>query len=231
MTKVAVFGADGRMGRLVADESGGRLDLIQTFDTGDELTLNPQVEVVIDFSLPSAWNNMNTLIAGTDVALVSGTTGLGEDERRMLEIWVTRRPVFYSSNMSVGIHVLGKLMEAASGMLGDGFDRELIEFHHRGKKDSPSGTALSLLKRWDGEKVYGRQGGTGERETGTVGVHAVRGGDVTGEHHLHFLGDGERVTISHLATDRRVFALGAIRAADFIAGKPPGIYGMEDMLG
>lgn len=231
MTKVAVFGADGRMGRLIIEEAPGRLDLVQTFDTGDELMLNSSVEVVIDFSLPSAWNNLNTLIAGTDAALVSGTTGLGESERILLNNWKTSRPVFYSSNMSVGIYVLGKLMETASDLLDDSFDRELIEFHHRRKKDSPSGTALSLLKTWDGDKVYGRHGNTGERETGTVGVHAVRGGDVTGEHHLHFLGEGERLTISHLATNRRVFAMGAIRAADFIAGKTPGMYSMEDMLG
>ncbi len=231
MRRVAIFGADGRMGRLAAEEASGRLDLVQTFDTGDELILNPLVEVVVDFSLPSAWKNLNTLIAGSDAALVSGTTGLGEDERGMLEKWAAKRPVFYSSNMSVGIHVLGKLMETASGMLGDSFDRELIEFHHGKKKDSPSGTALSLLNKWDGEKVYGRHGNTGERESGTVGVHAVRGGDVIGEHHLYFLGEGERLTISHIATDRKVFALGAVRAAQFIAGKPPGLYGMEDMLG
>lgn len=121
-------------------------------------------------------------------------------------------------------------METASSMLGDDFDRELIEFHHRRKKDSPSGTALSLLKNWDGEKVYGRHGDTGERKSGTVGVHAVRGGDVVGEHHLYFMGDGERLTVSHQATDRRVFALGAIRAADFIVSKSSGLYNMEDML-
>lgn len=231
MTRVAIFGANGRMGRLIAEEAPGRFDLVQAFDAGDDFKLDSSVEVVIDFSLPSAWNDLNTLIAGTDAALVSGTTGLDESERSLLNKWIASRPVFYSSNMSVGIHVLGKLMETASGMLGDSFDRELIEFHHRRKKDSPSGTALSLLKGWDGEKVFGRHGNTGEREFGTVGVHAVRGGDVVGEHHLHFLGDGERLTVSHLATDRRVFALGAIRAADFIVGRPPGIYTMEDMLG
>ena len=231
MTRAAVFGANGRMGRLIAKEAFGRLDLIQTFDAGDELVLNPAVEVVIDFSLPSAWSNLNTLLAGTDVALVSGTTGLGEAETLLLDSWKTSRPVFYSSNMSVGIYVLGRLMETASSMLGESFDRELIEFHHRRKKDSPSGTALSLLKRWDGDKIFGRQGNTGEREFGTVGVHAVRGGDVIGEHHLYFLGEGERLTISHQATDRKVFALGAIRAAHFVTGKAVGIYGMEDLLG
>lgn len=231
MTKVAIFGANGRMGRLITHEAQGRLDVVQTLDEGDDLLLNPSVQVVIDFSLPSAWNSLNALISRTDVALVSGTTGLEEQERKLLEGWITCHPVFYSSNMSVGIHVLSRLMEVASGMLDDSFDRELIEFHHRKKKDSPSGTALSLMEKWGGEKVYGRIGNTGERECGTVGVHAVRGGDVVGEHHLHFLGEGERLTISHLVTDRKVFALGAIRAAGFLAGKPPGMYTMEDMLG
>ena len=231
MTGAAIFGAQGRMGRLIYEEVKDRFDLIQIFDTGDTLKLDPSVEVVFDFSLPSAWNDLDRLIAGTEVALVSGTTGLGEAETRLLTRWAASHPVFYSSNMSVGIHVLGKLMDTASQMLGDSFDRELIEFHHRRKKDSPSGTALSLLNNWDGERVFGRQKNTGERVPGTVGVHSVRGGDVAGEHHLYFLGEGERLTISHLATERRVFALGAVRAAEFIAGKPAGMYSMEDMLG
>ncbi len=100
-------------------------------------------------------------------------------------------------------------------MLGDPFDRELIEFHHNRKVDSPSGTALTLLKNWPG----------------SAGVHSIRGGDITGEHHLHYLGQGERLVLSHIATDRRVFALGAIRGAEFIVNSEPGLYGMEDMLG
>jgi len=230
MTRVAIFGAEGRMGRLLTTEAEGRIDLVQSFDTEDELTLDPSVEVVIDFSLPSAWNNLDTLIRGTDVALVSGTTGLGEDQVALLRKWKANHPVFYSANMSVGIHVLGRLMELASSMLGENFDRELIEFHHGNKNDSPSGTALSLLKNWDGDRVFGRNGNIGKRKKGSVGVHSVRGGDVTGEHHLYFLGEGERLTLSHMATNRRVFALGAIRAADFVAGKPSGMYSMEDML-
>ena len=231
MTRIALFGSEGRMGRLIAEEimDNPDFDLIQTFDSGDELSLNPSVEIVVDFSLPQAWSALNTLVSGKEVAIVSGTTGLGETEQQMLKSWSKNHAVFYSSNMSVGIHVLGMLMKTATRML-EGFDRELIEFHHGRKKDSPSGTALSLLSNWDGEKIYGRHGDTGEREAGTVGVHAVRGGDVAGEHHLHFMGEGERLTLSHLATDRRVFVKGALRAALFIKGKTSGLYGMEDML-
>ncbi len=232
MTRIALFGSKGRMGRLIAEEIMGNpdFDLIQTFDMGDELALDPSVELVIDFSLPQAWKSLDSLVNGTNVAVVSGTTGLGKTEMQLLKSWSKNHAVFYSSNMSVGIHVLGMLMKTATRMLGESFDRELIEFHHGRKKDSPSGTALSLLENWNGEKIYGRHGNTGEREAGTVGVHAVRGGDIAGEHHLYFLGEGERLTLSHLATDRRVFVKGALRAAAFIAGKPPGLYDMEDLL-
>jgi len=231
MTKVAIFGSEGRMGRLFASRALGKLEIVQTFDKGDSCKLNSSVEVVIDFSQASAWEDLNTLLTGTDAALVSGTTGTGVNESRYLEKWSSVRPVFYSSNMSIGIYVLGKLMRIATDMLGDSFDRELVEFHHRNKKDSPSGTALSLLKNWPGRVVIGRNGDSGEREPGTAGVHSVRGGDVAGEHHLYFLGNGERLAISHTATDRIVFVHGAIRAAEFIAGRPSGLYGMEDMLG
>ncbi len=231
MTRIAVFGANGRMGKLVIQEALGEVEVIQTFDAGDMLHLDPTVEVVIDFSLPAAWDNLDTLISGKNVSLVSGTTGLADKEKNKLKQWSAEHPVFYSSNMSIGIFVLNKLLSDASEMLGDSFDKELIEFHHRRKKDSPSGTALSILNNWNEEAVYGRHGESGERQSGTIGVHAVRGGDVIGEHQLHFLGDGERLTISHTATDRRVFAIGAIRAALFITGKPIGMYNMEDLLG
>ena len=232
MTRVALFGAEGRMGTLIAKElkENPAFDLIQTFDAGDELTLDANVEIVIDFSLPQAWISLDLLLKGSEVALVSGTTGIGVEHEQMLNRWSQDHAVFYSSNMSVGIHVLGELMKTATSMLGESYDRELIEFHHKRKKDSPSGTALSLLENWEGETVYGRQGNCGTRIPGTVGVHAIRGGDVVGEHHIHFLGEGERLTISHLATDRRVFVMGALRAAAFLIGKPVGLYSMKELL-
>ena len=230
MTRVAIFGSEGRMGRLFASQASGKLEIVQTFDKGDNYKLNSSVEVVIDFSQISAWEDLDTLLDGTDVALVSGTTGTEVNESRLLKKWASTRPVFYSSNMSIGIYVLGKLMKVATDMLGDSFDHELVEFHHRNKKDSPSGTALSLLENWTDRVVFGRNGDSGEREPGTAGVHSVRGGDVAGEHHLYFLGDGERLTISHIATDRKIFVAGAVRAAVFIKKKPVGLYGMEDML-
>lgn len=231
MIKVAVFGANGRMGKLLIEEAKSRFNIIQTFDENSNFQLDDSVDVLIDFSLPSAWNNLDALLSKTTVALVSGTTGLSEANVLMLEKWARKRPVFYSSNMSVGVYTLSKLMKTATNMLGEGFDKELIEFHHRHKKDSPSGTAETLLENWTGKQIYGRKGNIGERESGTTGVHAVRGGDVIGEHHLYFLGDGERLTLSHQATDRKVFVFGALRAVEFIVNKSPGLYSMGDMLG
>ncbi len=215
MIPAAVFGAGGRMGGLILREAPGHLDILQSFDRGDPMELSPEVSVVLDFSLPGAWDNLGKLLRGSSAGLVSGTTGLEPRHQRLLRNWSLERAVFYSSNMSVGIYVLEKLMKQANSMLGDPFDRQLIEFHHSRKVDSPSGTALTLLKNWPGQP----------------GVHSIRGGDVTGEHHLHYLGQGERLVLSHIATDRRVFALGAIRAAEFIVNREPGLYGMEDMLG
>lgn len=231
MIPVAVFGAMGRMGKLIQSGSFSDVKIVQTFDQGDELVLKPEVRVVVDFSLPVAWHSLDLLLKTGDAALVSGTTGIGEDERALLNKWALNRPVFYSSNMSIGIHVMKKLLVQAEKILGDSFDIELIEFHHNRKIDSPSGTALSLLDGIPGRRVHGREGASGPRAHGEVGVHSVRGGDVAGEHHIHFLGQGERLVISHAATDRRIFAQGALRAVEFIADMDPGLYGMEDMLG
>lgn len=219
------------MGSLFQSETDSGIEIVQTIDKGDQPILDPGVQVVIDFSLPEAWELLDELLGGGKAALVSGTTGLGDVQMEYLEKWSTKRPVFYSSNMSVGIYVLGKLMTEADRMLGGSFDRELIEFHHALKADSPSGTALSLLDNWKGRRVYGRTAGRCARSKNEIGVHSIRGGDVTGEHHLHYLGQGERLVLSHIATDRRVFVQGALRAVKFICGKKNGLYGMEDMLG
>ncbi len=214
--RAALFGAGGRMGRLIQKQVDEDIEIVQLFDEGSSLKLAPEVEVVVDFSLPGAWDSLDTLLLNTSAALVSGTTGLLEKQLGLLHRWASQRPVFYSSNMSIGVYVLHKIMKRAEILLDGSFDRELIEFHHRGKLDSPSGTALSLLGNWPENTP----------------VHSIRGGDVTGEHHLHYIGQGERLVLSHIATDRKIFANGAIRAVKFISGRTePGLYGMEDMLG
>lgn len=236
--KLCVFGSQGRMGTLVRREAGD--SVVACYDSrppgrSSAEPLSKEVDVVVDFSLPSAWNDLDTLLRSGGAALVSGTTGLEAPQEEMLVKWSRERPVFYSSNMSRGIFVLGKLLEQAASMLKDQFSLEIVEYHHSGKVDSPSGTALALAEIWKrseggSELVMGRSGPAGPRGAEEIGVHSVRGGDVAGDHELHLLGQGERLRLTHSATGRRTFALGALRAAQFVCGREPGLYGMEDMM-
>ncbi|MFO7625898.1 MAG: 4-hydroxy-tetrahydrodipicolinate reductase [Candidatus Fermentibacteraceae bacterium] len=230
--RYAVFGAMGRMGSSVIREAQRlSLELTAALDRGSDMKIPEGTDVLLDFSAPSAWDDLDKTISGSPAALVSGTTGLDDACRAMLERWSRERPVFYSSNMSTGVFVLNRLVRQARAMLGEGFDVELVEIHHRNKVDSPSGTAVALLEGSPGALVFGRHGITGIRSNDEVGVHSLRGGDVLGEHQVHLLGQGERLCLTHMTTDRRVLALGALRAARFAAGMAPGLYGMEDMLG
>ncbi len=234
---IALFGSEGRMGAEVLREAGDAV--VARYDSAPgaldpETPLPDAVDVVMDFSAPAAWADLDRLLEGAapGVSLVSGTTGIGDDGRRTLERWAEGRAVLWSPNMSLGILVLGRLVDSACRMLGEGFDVEIVELHHRGKVDSPSGTALSLAGMTGAaEVVFGRRGAAGPRPAGQLGVHAVRGGDVPGEHQVHLLGEGERLTLTHAATSRRVFAIGALRAAAFLSGKSPGLYGMGDLIG
>jgi 4-hydroxy-tetrahydrodipicolinate reductase len=237
--KCALFGSLGRMGSLVRQEADGRLEIVAAYDTVPpallaDVPLPPDVDVVIDFSTPLAWKDLDRLLEPSGAMLVTGTTGLGPGEDELLTKWSTGRAVFRASNMSRGVYVMGKLLGMASQMLGEDFDLELVEIHHRHKEDSPSGTALELLEIWQerhqGELIHGRQGCIGPRRRGEIGVHSVRGGDVPGDHELHILGPGERLLLVHRATDRSTFASGAVMAAEWLAGRAPGLYGMRDMM-
>ena len=237
--KLCVFGSEGRMGRLVKDEAGDSViacyDVIPPGRKAD-IPIPDEVDVVIDFSLPSAWKDLDRLLFPSSAALVTGTTGLGFIEKEMLADWAKRRAVFVSSNMSIGIYVLGKLLESAAEMLAGDFDLEIVECHHSGKVDSPSGTALTLFDIWEKSgggrrKMLGRSGPAGPRSSDETGIHSLRGGDVTGDHQLYLLGKGERLLLSHSATGRRTFAAGALKAAEYVNGKAPGIYTMDDLMG
>ncbi|MCK5116420.1 MAG: 4-hydroxy-tetrahydrodipicolinate reductase [Candidatus Aegiribacteria sp.] len=236
--KLCVFGSEGRMGRLLREEAGD--SVIACYDmlppgTRIDVPLPEEVDVVLDFSLPSAWKDLDSLLSTSGAALVTGTTGMGTEEMEMLAKWSKVRAVFASSNMSVGIYVLGKLLAYAAEMLAGDFDLEIVECHHAEKVDSPSGTALTLAGIWEecgggGQKMFGRSGAAGPRSPGETGIHSLRGGDVAGDHQLHLLGKGERLTLSHSATGRRTFAAGALKAAEYINGKSPGIYTMDDLI-
>jgi 4-hydroxy-tetrahydrodipicolinate reductase len=198
-------------------------------------------QVVIDFTHPSATLSFLPVIARAKVPLVCGTTGFQPDELEAVKALSREVPVVLAANMSLGVNVLLELVQQASRLLGPEFDLEVLEIHHRHKKDSPSGTALALAEaglaaRSDRElrsALHVRSWGqTGPRRgADEVGVAALRGGDVVGEHTVYFLGTGERIELTHRATDRRAFAQGALRAARWIVDRPPGLYSMQDVLG
>ena len=250
--KVAVAGAGGRMGRalieaVLADRS---LTLAAAFDQPGSpalgtpagaltVTSDPAsaaaADVLIDFTRPEA-----TLAHLRHAkALVIGTTGFSDSERKTIEKAAQRLPIVMAANFAVGVNAVYKLAETAARILGEGYDVEIIEAHHRHKVDAPSGTALrigevvaSALNRKLSEVArHGREGVTGERRTAEIGFHAIRGGDIVGEHTVLFAGPGERVEVTVRSQSRSTYAAGALRAAKFLRGKSAGLYDMTDVLG
>lgn len=212
MIRVGVHGATGRMGRLVLEQiAASDLELAWAIGRGDPAAC----DVIIDFSTPDGLRN---LLAKATVPVVSGTTGIVVSEARV--------PLLHTANFSLGVAVLAKLVREARAAL-PGWDLEVVELHHNQKRDAPSGTAIRLVDGL-GPRVDGR---TGPRHPGEIGMHAVRGGDIVGEHRVYLCGPGERLELAHVATHRGLFAAGALAAARWIVGKPVGIYTIEDVLG
>lgn len=197
------------------------------------------VDVVIDFTAPAAVDRHAALAARHATALVVGTTGLADGHVAALRRAAATVPVVYGSNMSLGVNLLLALTRRVAGALGTDFDIEILELHHRHKVDAPSGTALSLGEAaaagrgvaLDAVATRVRDGHTGARPVGDIGFATLRGGDVVGDHTVMFAGPGERIELSHKASDRGIYARGAVRAALWTAGQPPGFYGMADVLG
>lgn len=198
-----------------------------------------KADVMIDFSSAEAAEAVIEYCAQNKVALVMGTTGLSEGHVRKLQAAGKKIAIVRASNMSVGMNVLFRLVGKVAQMLGDDYDVELVEAHHRFKKDAPSGSAITLAKNiaaqtgrdWPGCVVHGRKGKDALRQAGTIGMHAVRAGDITGEHSVMFSTLGETVTLAHRAHNRYTFAGGALRAARWVVGTKPGVYSMGDVLG
>jgi 4-hydroxy-tetrahydrodipicolinate reductase len=191
--------------------------------------------VAIDFSSPSGVVPLATAAARARIAVVSGTTGLDPQATGALEKASEKVAVLWEPNMSVGVQVLADLVREAVARLGPGFDVEVVEAHHRLKTDAPSGTALRLAEvaqaaRGDGAYLAHGRHGQATRPKAQIGMHAVRGGDVIGDHTVHLLGAGERLELTHRATSRELFAHGALRAASWIAGKPAGRYSLRDVI-
>lgn len=228
---------DPALGRDAGESGGvGPLDVPLTDERAQALH---GAHVAIDFTLPAALNaNVQACVAhGT--ALVVGTTGLGEKHFAALKAAAQEIPLVYARNMSVGVNVFMDLVGRAAAALGPDYDVEILEAHHRQKLDAPSGTALDIGERIAAVKgralkdlaVYGRLGHTGPRVPDTIGFSVIRAGSIVGDHTVLFAAPEERIELAHHAVDRKSFARGAIRAARWLAGQPPGLYSMRDVLG
>ncbi len=239
--RILINGSKGRMGQaLLASAPEAGLTVAAALDVGDDLAAAlPACDIVIDFSHHSATANVIDLSIRHGKALVVGTTGHSFDERNKLAARSSAAiPTVWASNYSVGVNVLFHLVAEAAKVLDDSFDAEVVEMHHRFKKDAPSGTAASLLEILmrardlkESDLRHGRSGITGERTKREIGVHALRGGDVVGDHTVIFAALGERVELTHKAGDRAILARGALHAARWVFGRPTGLYDMQDVLG
>lgn len=239
--RVLLLGAKGRMGQAIAaavPKAGAEISA--GLDLGDDMAKEiANCDVVIDFSHPNASNDLSRVCGEAKKPAVIGTTGHSKEERAAIETLARSVPVVLSPNFSVGVNALFWLTRKAAELLGEDFDLEIAEMHHRLKKDAPSGTAKKLaeilceVRGLDyGKNVrHGREGLVGERTGKEIGIHSIRGGDVVGDHTVTFAGAGERLELTHKAASRETFAAGAVRAAQWIVGKPPGLYSMADVLG
>jgi 4-hydroxy-tetrahydrodipicolinate reductase len=259
MPGLVILGAAGRMGRALQEAAlvagmpvAGLVDRPGLSGTpssvdGVPVSLSGSWEevarpgrVLIDFSTPENTLSVLRSAAKHGCAIVVGTTGLGAAGDQAIAEASRHVPVVSAANYSVGVNLLLELVETAARVLGpQAYDAEIVEAHHKHKKDAPSGTAFMLAKSLakgrgvdlDQVACYGREGITGERPQGQIGLHAVRGGSVVGDHWVQFLGEGERVEFHHHAESRRTFAEGAVRAAQWVSGKAPGLYTMRHVLG
>src|ERR1041385_6046577 len=242
MTKIIITGSKGRMGRalLACSAHDGELQVVGQIDQGDDLAMViGQGDVVIDFSSHSATPGIASLCASHKKAMVIGTTGHSDEGRSQIADFKSKIPIVLSSNFSTGVNALFCLTRKAAEVLGQGYDLEIVEMHHRLKRDAPSGTARSLaeiladVRKQQLERTarHGRAGIVGERTSEEIGIHSVRGGDVIGDHTVIFASSGERLELTHKASNRETFAHGALRAAKWVVTQPPGLYDMQDVLG
>jgi len=241
-TKIIITGAKGRMGQtLVAcAENHPELRVVGQIDLGDDLLpLIKEVDVVIDFSFHDATAQFAGVCAEHRKALVIGTTGHSDAEKSQISSLKSNIPMVWASNYSTGVNTLFWLTRKAAEILGPNFDLEVVEMHHRMKKDAPSGTAATLaeilaaVRKQQLSNVirHGRRGIVGERTPTEIGMHSLRGGDVVGDHTVIFAANGERLELTHKASSRETFAQGALRAAQWVVHQKPGLYDMQDVLG
>jgi 4-hydroxy-tetrahydrodipicolinate reductase len=238
--RILINGAQGRMGgALIAAAKELGLPVGAALDAGDDLAAGlANADVIVDFSSHHATKAVLENAIAQRKAVVIGTTGHSAEAKQALLSLAAKIPCVWSGNYSVGVNLLFALTRRAASVLGSDYDAEVIEMHHRFKKDAPSGTAARLLEIILEERKlsadalrHGREGITGERQPTEVGIHSLRGGDVVGDHTVMFAALGERLELTHKASDRGIYARGALRAAQWVVDRPAGVYDMQDVLG
>ena len=252
MKKVSLCGCGGRMGRAVTeliaasdkcsiiagvDINASALGALCPFPVYENISdFTEKADVIIDFSHHSALESLLEYSEAHGTPLVVATTGHTDEERNSMIKTSEKTAIFFSRNMSIGINLLIELCKQTASMLGEDFDIEIIEKHHNNKLDAPSGTAMMIAEALKDERegetefVYDRHEVRRKRSTSEIGIHAIRGGTIVGEHDVIFAGNNEIVTLSHTATSREIFANGALKAALFMVGKPAGMYSMADLI-
>ncbi len=249
MTRIILSGANGTMGRVIAASVRERSDctIVAGIDPNVEMSdgfhvfpkaadCHADADIIVDFSHPLALEPLLSMATTRKLPIVIATTGLGATQIEQINVASKQIPVFFTFNMSLGVNLMVELAKTAARVLGNDFDIEIIEKHHNKKIDAPSGTALMLA---DGissmfaeppQHVYDRHSSRKPRSKNEIGIHALRGGTIVGEHEVVFAGKDEIVTISHSARSKQVFATGAINAAIFLASKSAGLYSMSDLI-
>lgn len=260
--KLAVIGAGGRMGRRIVSRAieSGRFDIVAAIERSDHPDIGKdsgllaasgpsgvmltdafppgKIDVAIDFSQADALNGTIDHCIQNNIALVSGTTALGAEQKEKMKAASKQIPILHATNMSIGMNLLFSLSGKVAAMLGDEYDIEIIEQHHRFKKDAPSGSAMTLVENICRETgrpfpeslVYGRHGKEALRQKGSIAMHAIRAGDIIGIHSIIFGTLGETITFNHTANSRDTFVHGALRAAEWLVEKKTGLYSMTDVL-
>ncbi|MFH1131589.1 MAG: 4-hydroxy-tetrahydrodipicolinate reductase [Pseudomonadota bacterium] len=267
MMRVTVIGAAGRMGRMLIREvvaakdlqlvgaceakgspalgqdagSVAGISLLNVLVVADLTSSLENAQVVIDFTLPELTIKLAPICADKGRAMVIGTTGLSSEQAKMVEKAAKQIPIVWAPNMSIGVNVMLKLVGQTAKLLGPEYDLEIVEAHHKHKRDAPSGTALRIAEvlaqatkergSLEERVCHGRVGQIGERDSNQIGIHSIRGGDIVGAHRVMYCADGERLELVHSASSRQIFAKGAIKALRWIADKKPGLYDMRDVLG
>lgn len=249
MIRIAVTGACGKMGRVIAalckeredceiivgiDKAANQYDSFPVYSSVFDITVKP--DVIIDFSHPSALEDLLSYCKMNNVPAVIATTGYTDEQRAQITAASAQIPIFFTFNMSLGINLLVELAKKATQILGGQFDIEILEKHHNLKQDAPSGTAIMIAEAINEELgntkhfVYDRHSVRKPRGKEEIGMHSVRGGTIVGEHDIIFAGHDEVITLSHSAQSKEVFAVGSVNAAVFLAGKPAGMYTMSDLI-